>query len=157
MKWCYDERYFERELYFDRKIELFEVSRSYKELRQRLKSERVKDDIEYLPCDVTSAANDDKFDDIEYLPCGETGIAADDNNDEIIIYLIVTNHTKGDLSILDGDKLYDVIIWNNPVDYYGIVENYENLKSRYIDRDNVMYLIKNELCRRCLLYTSRCV
>ena len=87
-------------------------------------------------------------DDIEYLPCDETGIAADDNNDEIIIYLIVTNHTKGDLSILDGDKLHDVIIWNNPVDYYGIVEKYENLNSRYIDRDNIMYLINNELCRR---------
>ena len=46
------------------------------------------------------------------------------------------------------DRLYDVIIWNNPVDYYGIVEKYENLNSRYIGRNNIMYLIKNELCRR---------
>ena len=95
MKWCYDERYFERELYFDRKIELFEVSRSYKELRERLKRERADDYIEYLPCDGISAANDVKV-------------------DENIIYLTVTNHTKSDLTILDGDKLYDVIIWNNP-------------------------------------------
>ena len=55
------------------------------------------------------------------------------------------DHTKGDLTILDGDKLYDVILWNNPVD---IVEKYENLNSHYIDRDNIMYLIINELCRR---------
>ena len=121
MKWCYDERYFKRELYFDRKIEMFKVNRGYKELVERLDIGGVSD-IKYLPCDVISAANDDKVDDIDYLPCDVTGIAADDNNDEIIIDLIVTNHTKGDLTILDGDKLYDVIIWNNPVDYYGIVE-----------------------------------
>ena len=35
VKWCYDERYFERE----REIELFEVNRSYKELIERMKSE----------------------------------------------------------------------------------------------------------------------
>ena len=35
VKWCYEERYFERELYLERerKIEVFEISRSYKELR----------------------------------------------------------------------------------------------------------------------------
>ena len=55
----------------------------------------------------------------------------------------MTDYTKGDLIILDGDKIYDLIIWNNPVD---IVEKYEKLNSHYIDRDNI-----------CLLYTSRCV
>ena len=49
------------------------------------------------------------------------------------------------MTILGGDKLFDVIIWNNPVD---IVEEYENINSHYIDRDNIMYLIKNDLCRR---------
>ena len=33
----------------------------------------------------------------------------------------MTDHTKGGLTILDGDKLYEVIIWNNPVNCYGIV------------------------------------
>ena len=54
MKRCYDERYFERQ----REIELFEVSKSYKELRERMNSERV-DDIELLPCDVVGAARGD--------------------------------------------------------------------------------------------------
>ena len=59
VKWHYDERYFERELCFDRKIQLFEVSRSYKELRVRVKIERVDDYIEFLPGDVVSAARGD--------------------------------------------------------------------------------------------------
>ena len=42
---------------------------------RRLDIERV-NNIEYLPCEVISAAND-KADDIDYLPCDETGIAAD--------------------------------------------------------------------------------
>ena len=88
MKWCYDERY------FDRKVEMFKVTRGYKELVERLDIERV-DNIEYLPCEVIGAANDDRVDDIDYLPCDESGIAAGNNNDEIIIDLIVTNHTKG--------------------------------------------------------------
>ena len=33
--WCYDEGYFERERYGDRKIDLFEVGSSYTELRER--------------------------------------------------------------------------------------------------------------------------
>ena len=38
---------------------MFEVSRSYKELRERVNSERVDDYIEFLPCDVVGAAIDD--------------------------------------------------------------------------------------------------
>ena len=37
---------------------------------------------------------------------------------------------------------------DNPVNYNDIVEKYEHLNSHYIDRDNIMYLIKNDLCRR---------
>ena len=69
MKWCYGKRY------FDRKTETFKVSRGYNELAERLDIER--------------------FSDIKYLPWDETGTAADNNNDEIIIDLIVTDHTKG--------------------------------------------------------------
>ena len=48
--WGYDEGYFERESYGDRKIELFEVGRSYTELRERVNRERVDNYSEYLPC-----------------------------------------------------------------------------------------------------------
>ena len=122
---------------------MFEVNRCYNELVERLDIERV-NDIVYLPCKIFSSSNDDKVDHVDYLPGDVTGIAADDNNDEIIIDLIVRNHTQGDLTILDGDKLYDVIIWNNPVD---ILEKYDNLSSLYIVGDNIVNLIKNELCR----------
>ena len=104
------------------------------------------DDIEYLPCDVISAAiDDDNVEDIVYLPYDETGIAADDNNnDEIITYLIVTNNTKGDLTIPDVDMICDVIIWNNPIDYYGIMDK-TSLNGHYIKKGNIMNLIKNEM------------
>ena len=42
----------------EREIELFEANRSYKELRERMNSERV-DDIEFLPYDVVSTARGD--------------------------------------------------------------------------------------------------
>ena len=57
---------------------------------------------------------------------------------------MVTDHTKGDMTILDGDTLYDIIIWNNPV---SIVESYEKLNIHYVDGNNIMYLLKNDLCR----------
>ena len=69
----------------------------------------------------------------------------DDNVDEFITYLVVTDNTKGDMTIRDGDTLYDIILWNNPV---SIVENYEKLNIHYVDSNNIMYLIKNDLCRR---------
>ena len=35
----------------------------------------------------------------------------------------MTNHTKGDWTIKDGDRFYDEIIKSNPVDYcYGIMD-----------------------------------
>ena len=115
-----------------REREIFKVNRGYKELVERLDIERI-DDIEYLPCDVIStAANDDNVDN-EYLPCDENGVVADDNNDEIITYLIVTNNMKGDMTIPNVDKFYDIIMWNNPVHYYyGIMVTDENLNSHYI-------------------------
>ena len=84
---------------------------------------------------------------IEILPCVEADTAAVDDvvNDEFITYLVVTDYTKGDMTILYGGKLYDIIIWNNPV---GIVEKYEKLNNHYIDSNNIMYSIKNDLCSR---------
>ena len=43
-------------------------------------------------------------------------------------------------------QVYDIIIWNNPVDYYGIVVEYESLNDDYIDTGNIMNLNKNETC-----------
>ena len=50
------------------------------------------------------------------------------------------------MTILDRDQLYDIMIWNNPVNYNDIVEKYEHLNNHYIDNDNIMYLIKIYLC-----------
>ena len=78
---CYDEGYFERERererYGDRKIELFEVGRNYKELIEKINNERV-DYIKGLPCEVISTAVVDEND--------------DDNND-FITYLVGTDNT----------------------------------------------------------------
>ena len=77
------------------------------------------------------------------LPSNETGAANDD--DDIVTYLVVTNNPKGELTVYDVDKVYDVIIWNNPVGYYNIVVEYESLNDDYIDRCNIMNLNKNEM------------
>ena len=62
--------------------------------------------------DVTSAVNDDNVD-IEHLPGDKTSaVAGDENNDEVITYLIVTNNTKGDLTIPKVDLIYEIIMWN---------------------------------------------
>ena len=80
----YDGRYFERELCVDEEIELFKVGRNYKKLAERLGIEIV-----------------DNY--TEILPCVEADISAVDDdvvNDEFITYLVVTDYTKGDMTIL---------------------------------------------------------
>ena len=50
---------------------------------------------------------------IEILPCVEADIAAVDDdvgNDEFTTYPVVTDYTKGNMTILDRDQLYDIII-----------------------------------------------
>ena len=114
----------------DGEIKLFKVGRNYKELVGRLGIERVEN--------------------IEILPCVKADIAAVDDdvvNDEFITYLVVTDYTKGDMTILDRDQLYDKMIWNNPINYNDIVENYEKLNNHYVDNNNIRYLIKNDVCR----------
>ena len=56
----------------------------------------------------------------------------------------MTDHTKGDWTILGDNRLYHLITWNNPV---GIVEEYKNLDNLYINKNDIMSLIKNEWCR----------
>ena len=69
VRWRYGEGYFERELCVDRKVELFEIGRRYKELVARLDIERAYNYIEYVPYDVIEAAvDDDNIDDnVTYL------------------------------------------------------------------------------------------
>ena len=76
----------------------------------------------------------------KYLPWVEADIAVvgdDDGNNDLITYLIVTNNTKGDRTITDRDKLYDKLIWNNPINYDSFVE-YKNLNECYINDSNIM-------------------
>ena len=83
---------------------------------------------------------------IDVLPCDVIGAAVDDDNvDDIVTYLIVTNNTKGDLTVNDVDEVYDVILWNNSMGYYSIVDKI-NLNGHYIERDNIIDLNKNEMC-----------
>ena len=70
--------------------------------------------IEYLPCEVVSTAND-KSDNIVYLLYDKANTAVDNNNNnETVIDIIMTDHTKDDWTILGDNRLYDLITWNNP-------------------------------------------
>ena len=84
----------------------------YDELVKRLDIERVSDN-KYLPCEVVGTAND-KSDNIDYLLYDETDTAVDNDNNETVIDIIMTDHTKGDWTILGDNRLYDLITWNNP-------------------------------------------
>ena len=102
-----------------------------------------------LPCGVISTAvvDENNIDDNKHLPDNEINVAEGDDNGEMVTYLIVTNHTKSDWTINDGNRFYDLIMCNNPINYYyGIMVKDENMNSHYIIKDNI-----------CLLYTSRCV
>ena len=129
----YDGRHGERERYGDRKIELFKVDRNYKELVERLGAERSDNYSKYLPwveADI-AAVGDDVMDD----------------NEELLHYLIMTDNTKGNMTVSDRDKLYDMVIWNDHINYKDMVEEYDNINNYYIDNNNIMYLIINDLYR----------
>ena len=86
----------------EREVVLFDVSRSYEELLERIKIERV-DDYELLPYDEnnTAVVNDDSIDNyIKYLPVHriEMLIVANSDNKEMIKCLIETNNNT------DGDR-----------------------------------------------------
>ena len=57
--------------------------------------------------------------------------------------------TKETTKKTDVDRFYDRMIWINPGDYYsGVMEEFEKWNGSYINSNNIMYLIKNELCIR---------
>ena len=82
----------ERERYGDRKIELFEVGRSYTELRERVDRERVHNYSEYLPYVETDVAT-----------------VVDDN----VTYLALTENTKSELNIPNVDRNFEIMLCNN--------------------------------------------
>ena len=59
----------------------------------------------------------------------------------------MTNDTKGDRTIPYDDMLHDKLIWNKPINSNDIVERYKKLNKYYIDNNNIIYLIKNDVCR----------
>ena len=143
----YYERYFKRERCFEserycerkREVEIFKISRDYEEFMGRLGVEMIYN----------------KYN--KYLPWVEADIAAvgdDVDKDDFVTYLIVTDYTKGDMTILDRDKLYEIVIWNKHINLNSIVEIYEELDKYYIDSNNIRHSILNHIysCKVRLLF-----
>ena len=118
-----------------REREIFKINRGYEELVERLDIERI-DYSKCLPCDVTSAVNDDYTDNNKHLPGDKMGVLVtdDDNNGENITYLVMTNNTKVHMTIPNVDKFYEIIMWNNPVNYYYGIVNKTDLDGYYIKK-----------------------
>ena len=59
--------------------------------------------------------------------------------------MCIRDSPKGDLTVHDVDKVYYIILWNNPAfDYYGIVD-YTNLNGYYIERGSKIRLDYTEM------------
>ena len=120
----------ERELYGDGEIKLFEISRNYKELVERLDIERVDNYIEILPCVETDAA------------------AVDDNVDDNITYLTLTEIIKGEVTIPNVDRNFELIVRNNICSYYIDAMEKRNDDDYYNYNNKNVSVIENEWCRR---------
>ena len=92
------------------------MNRNYREFVERLRVEMMYNYIEILPCIDIGAVDD---------------VIKDDNMN----YRSVTDNTKGDRTIPDHDKLYELL------------ENYEKLNNLYIYDTNIRDSIINDLCR----------
>ena len=94
---------------------MFKLNRGYKELRERLKFEKV-DDMKNLPVVVNG---NDYFDDTtvndDHLPCDVIDIV--DKYDDVT-YLILTENTKGELTIPNVDRNFELIVCNKVCNYY---------------------------------------
>ena len=73
-------------------------------------------DIEFLPCDVVCAARGDN--NVDNLPMYKVGLLVVDDyyNEEMI-----TDNTKGELTIPNGYRFFELIVWNNVGKYYLVV------------------------------------
>ena len=112
-------------------MQVFKLDRGYKELIERVGWKKTN----YM----------------KYLPCDEADIAVvgedNENNNDFITYLVVTDNSKGDRTMLNRDKVYEIMIWGDHIDYNSIVENYKELNNLYIDNHNIRYSIKKDLYR----------
>ena len=72
---------------------------------------------------------------IEILPCIDIGAVDDVIKDDNMTYRSATDNTKGDRTIRNHDKLYE------------IVENYKKLNCLYIYDTNIRDSIINNVCR----------
>ena len=138
----------------EREIILFDVGRSYEELIEKIKRERISIIVD-VPCYEDSAEisrpnnNVDNY--IECLPVLRRGVfVVDDSEIERLKYLgVIDNNTDGDKTkINDLDRVYNLIImWDNPVDYYvGFTEIFEILEKYYIINNNEMSVMKDDNC-----------
>ena len=127
--WCYGERYLERELCVDREIKLFKVNRNYEEFVERLDVERVGNYIEHLPCSET-----------------EVVAEVDDKVDELLTYLTLTENTKGEITLPDVDRNFEIMVCNNIciINSIDIMEQSNN--DDYYNYNSHMYSIVNEWC-----------
>ena len=90
---------------------------------------------------------DDYFDDTtvndEHLPCDVIDIV--DKYDDLT-YLILTENTKGELTITNVDRNCKLIVCNNVFNYYSDTLDEINGDGYYKNNNN-MSLIVNELCK----------
>ena len=81
-----------------------------------------------------------------HLPCDVIDVVVDDYDHEIITYLVMTKNTKGDWTKnTNVDKFYEIIMWNDPVSSYGIMDK-TNLMSYYINSNNMVNVNQTEMC-----------
>ena len=140
-QWCGDRYCDESDYERDRRIEVFKLKRSYKELIERLELEKI-DNMKYLPCEIKI---DDYFDDTvvddKHLPYEGIDIV---NEYDDINYMEITNNIKGDWTkITQVDGFYESMGDKYVVNYY---VNIINERGHYNNNYNVMYVNKNELC-----------
>ena len=96
--------------------------------------------------DLPGAVNvDDYFEDTtvcdKLLP-GDVINVVDEYDNEIITYMGITNNTKGELTIPNVDRFYELIVGNDVVKYY--VDTIDD--NGYYNHNNDMYVNKDENC-----------
>ena len=122
---------------------MFKLNIGYGELIEIINRERV-NNIEYLPCEIGSTANDDKVDDIDYSPYDVTHIV-DEYVD--ITYRMVTKNTDGDRTKnTNVEGLYELIVGSNLVNYSCDIGEESNVKGYCVNNNNVMSINKDENC-----------
>ena len=104
----------------EREIILFDVVRSYEELLEKIKREKVSNIVD-LPCyEDNTERNNNNDDYIECLPELRRGVlVVNDFEIERLKYSrVISNNTDGDTTkINDVDRFYD-FMWDNPINYH---------------------------------------